>query len=398
MVPYVASAPPGYAAEPSAPPRPPHPWSPAAWAKGPIPLPLVVVFFMLSLALVGAIALGAIRLAMQDWAAAGAAAGVVALLLGSVYLVVTAVRVGLGRRTLSTILLGLAAVIVLGGLGGAGLLLPPALHQAQARSFETSGNWAAALREYQLAGERAPNSRALARVHDEWGEALERQGQYASAFGQFTMVIADYSGAQVEVARAQTDDARTHFEYGTQLASQGDTQGAISAFEYVSVRYASSPYASQAHAAAATAYLALGKSQIGGASCSDALATYRTLVANYGDTAEGKQAKTALAASVDVKGQLINYPTNPAPIMYLSRTARVSSPSDFYFSNDYSATIGAGGNFTFHNVKQGAYSIDAFLPDGNGGAYWVDPTTGKLLVNSVGPLCTYDVGQLNWNG
>src|SRR5579863_823000 len=198
MAPYIASAPPGYAPEPSAPPRPPHPWSPAAWAKGPIPLPLVIVFFMLGLALIGATALGAIKLAMQDWAAAGVAAGVVALLLGGVYLVVTAVRVGLGRRVLSTILLGLAAVIVLGGLGGAGLLLPPTLHQAQARALETGGDWAGALREYQLAGERAPKSRALARVHDEWGEALERQGQYASAFDHFTLVIADYSGAPVE--------------------------------------------------------------------------------------------------------------------------------------------------------------------------------------------------------
>ncbi len=357
-----------------------------------MPVVLVALFFILSLAAIILAAVGILVSARQDWAVAGVVAGLVAAILALIYLGVLVWRISLGRRALNTILLGLGAVVILGGLGASGLLLPQPLHRAQAGTFEASANWTGALDEYLLAGEHKPGSHTLARVHVEWGEALEHKGQYAAAITQYGIAITVYADATDEVHRAQAEDARAHFEYGTQLASQGKSADATTEFEFIAAHYPASSYAHQAHSSAATAYLALGKAQIGKVNCDAATSTYQALAANYADTPEGAQAKTALAAPVTVTGQLTHYPTNPKPTMYLSRSA--SGPGTYYsFSMDYSATLASDGSYAFHNVKQGSYGLAALLPDGSG-QYWPSPS-GSVIGEVVGPLCT-DLGTRSY--
>src|SRR5258708_32427431 len=114
----------------------------------------------------------------------------------------------------------------------------------------------------------------------------------------------------------QALEVQARFQFGTQLAAKGDYPDAIPQFETIQTKFAKSEYAAQAHKAAAQAYFAHGQSQLASA-CEQALTDYQTLVKRYADTAEGKQAQTALAAGVDVSGRLTSRPAHTVTTRHL---------------------------------------------------------------------------------
>lgn len=370
-----------------------------------------------------------LAVAEGDWATGVHDAGVAGVALAAAYVIGMAARMVIGRRAVMAILLALVAAVILGGTGSGALVLSDPLHLVQAQTDEAARNYGGAVTEYQLAGR--PHD--MARVLDEWGESLVKDGVYDAATQKFGLVITTYSMYPAEFQRAWSDllsayaswmgaaspstqlpydgmivdlagyvhdpgcdntckstllglEARAHYQEGVMLASQQDYTNAIVQFEDVTRLFPHSAYAPRAHRGAASAYYAVGEAQIHGTTCSDAVPTFKTLASRYADTPEGVKAKAALRAAVKVYGHVIDPPVAHMTI-YLSRS--VSLPG--YFSDDYGAPLGSDGWYTFAHVVPGTYYWSAGEP-GGGQIAEVNLSTGYPFPLAVTPLCT---DQLN---
>jgi tetratricopeptide (TPR) repeat protein len=372
-------------------------------------------------------------LAHADWADGARAAAYTGFALATLVVLGTAARVALGRRVILMLLLGAALVAGLLGTSLTALALGPTLRAAQARELERAGQWDGAIQEYTLAGETGPAAANIARIFNESGEALLAAHDYAGAAVRFTTVTTNYNATGAEVARARADllrtytgwvkaggndipydtalsflddyakegacdtscraqvsalEAQAHYQYGVLLADKqaGRYADGVKQFETVQKQFASSPYAPQAHKAAATAYLALGQQQLK-QTCATALPTYQTLVTSYADTAEGKTAGDALKAPQTVSGTFTNAPTNPSPTVFLSRSANTNIPS---FSDDYQTSVDASsGAYTFKDIPPGDYYLSMIRDLGPGGTdlTWAKGQDGAAATFHVGPLC-----------
>lgn len=365
-----------------------------------------------------------------DWTRGAQVAAYVAFALALLALAVGALRYLAGRRALSMVVLALLLVATLAGTGAAGLVAAPSLHRGQARVLEQSGRYEAAITEYALAGDKAPNAPDTARTYDEWAASLLRQKQYAAALSRYLRVTSTYPGTgspyhlaeagifatytawiavngngvpypdaiayiQTYMQSAACDAAcqsgakailpQAAYQFGTQLTAAGQYAEAVKQLAAVKVVYPQSPYAAQAHAAAAVAYLDLGQQQLPTA-CGDAVKTYQTLAKSYGDTPQGAQAKKSLDAPQSVTGTIAQVPSNPAPTIYLSRSA---DPVSYYFSNDFHTSVDIpSGVFKFTNVPLGTYFLSAVrdTADGSQTIWWNTPD-GSIYTVQVGPLC-----------
>lgn len=376
-----------------------------------------------------------------DWAEAALVAGYTAFGIAAFALVIAGIRFALGRRaTVFYALAGLLLVILI-GTGGSSLALAHQLHLAQGQSFEAAGEWDQAAREYALYGERAPHAPNLGRVYLRWGQNLAQKQAWSDAANHLSAALAanpddaklaaqvntalytTFAGwmsadaahvpyaAAIEAyttrrgapscdATCQSEsaalEAQARYLYGQQLATAQRYADAALQFSTIEAKFASSSYATQAHSAAATAYLTLGQQQIASKTCSDAAPTYQTLVKTYADTPEGKQAATALAAPQKVTGKFAGLPTgNPVPRVRLSK---VANPTTFVFSNDYASAVdGASGAFTFASVKPGAYNLSTARDLGYKIDYhYYHGAAGDLYSIKVGPLCALDLGPITY--
>lgn len=413
-----------------------------SWLSQPFSPLASALIFVCALAAVGLVYSITELLAHADWADGARVAGVTALALAIVTLIVTTMRVRAGQRTFSMVLLSGLMIAVLAASGIGGVVLTAPLRQAQARHFEQSGQWSDAIHEYALIGEKPPNAPNIARLYNTWGKQLLQQRQYAQAATQFSTVVEIYSrsGAITEQARgnlymtyrawitsgaanihyadaisalsayrqdtscdaacqsaAASLEAQARYQYGVQLAGKSAYTDAIQQFETVQAQFKTSPYAFQAHAAAATAYYAEGQQQLA-TTCNDAVPTYQTLAKNYGDTPEGKKAKAALAAPQSVTGTLINIPSSHQPtVMYLSKSV---DTGNYFFSDDYKAGINAhSGAFSFKGVAQGKYNLSTSRDLGTQIEYdYLRGADGSVYSIRVGPLCATQLGSVSLFG
>ena len=125
-----------------------------------------------------------------------------------------------------------------------------------------------------------------------------------------------------------------------------------------------------------------------------------TIVKQYSDAPEAKQAAADLAVPVTVTGTITGYPVNPTPQVWLSKKANVPEccgnpgSGNYSFSEDYKTTLDAKtGNYVFHNVIPGSYTVSTFRQVGSSSDYtwWYansDPGTGPLFLQ-VGPVCPF---------
>jgi hypothetical protein len=376
-----------------------------------------------------------------DWAESALVAGYTAFGLAAFALVIAGVRFALGRRaTIFYALAGLLLVVLL-GTGGSSLALAHQLHLLQAQSFEAAGQWNQAATEYALYGERAPHAPNLGRVYLHWGQDLAKRQAWSDAATHLSAALAAnpsdttlatqvntalyatfagwmkadaahvpyplaiesftaQRGASSCNAACQTDsatlEAQARYLYGQQLAVAQSYADAAAQFATIEKQFASSAYAAQAHAAAATTYLALGQQQVASKTCVDAVPTYQTLAQSYGDTPEGKQATAALAAPQKVTGKFTGLPAGtPVPRVRLSKFA---NPAAFVFSDDYATTLDATtGAFTFASVKPGAYNLSTARDLGfKTDFHYYHGASGDLYSIKVGPLCAMDLGSITY--
>ena len=381
-----------------------------------------------SVALIAIAYVASVLGAKKDWAGGAQIAGFVAIALAVVAVIGLVARIAAGRRASSTIGLGALLAVLLAVVGASGITFAAPLHRAQAHSQESSGQWSAAIGEYQKAGEAAPNAPDIARVYDEWGEQLLKNQSYKEALVQFNVVTTQYGQSAEGVARANTDifdaysawvkanksdtpyadalgffqtygsssacssacqtnvqaiAAQAHFQFGQQYLAQQDYPDAISQFETVTSQFAQSSFAGQAHAAAAQALLSYG-AQLKSSACSNALPIYQKLASAYADTTQGQQAKHDLAAPVPVTGQFSG--NEPAPITE-AILAKTVNQSTGYQSNDYQASVDGSGKFAFGSVAQGTYNV---LDMAGGNLYIVTNASGGNFTVTVGQLCSPD--------
>lgn len=407
----------------------------------PFSLGLSACLFFGSLALVGFVTGAAISAAGADWSDGAKVAGFTALGLAVATLFVALLRILLGRRARSTYVLSALMLVVLLVTGIGSLNFSAPLHGIQAHALERDRQWSRAIHEYALGGQSAPNAPDIARVYDEWGEDQLTQKQYPGAVTHFNDVVTDYSKSGDAVTRAKKDlfaaysgwlqsgatdvtyvdainvlvsyasvpdcdtacqataqdlEAQARYQYGTQLAAKADITNdtaAIEQFETIQTKYPKSPYASEAHTAAAQTYWALGQLQLDG-QCLVAVTTYTTLTKQYGDTPEGKKAAADLNKGVDVSGVLEKMPTNPLPTLSLSKHVDQAS---FYLSAEYTTTPDGSGHFVFHRVAPGDYNIASVHPNGSVVDYiWWYHGSRQFYFVHVGPLCPVQVETLSY--
>ena len=418
--------------------QPPPPREPSALAQ-PFPIWLTIATPIVMLLTLGVAFTAEVFLLGGDWATGALATALAALALAAVTVIVLIVRVIAGRRALGTV--GLSALLALaligGGLAGISQLNP--LRRAQAQQFESGGQWQTAIDEYAQSGEKAPNAPDIARSYTEWGESLASSGDYAGAVSKLTTVTQTYAQSGAYVTRAKADLFKTyttwirsgattlpfeqsltflagyandpacdatcqttitdlsgqaHYQYGQQLLKANQYKPAITEFELVQSQYAKTQFAPQAHTGAAQAYLALAQQTLA-QDCASAVPSYQTLAKSYGDTDQGKQAKSKLAAPVAVTGVFTGVPKNPAPAIYLSLRVNFSQQ---YASKEYRASLNqATGKFTFNSVKPGSYYLSTFRTTSTQYIY-------TLIVGSnnqpsrfqVGPICAADLGTYQY--
>jgi hypothetical protein len=433
----------GYAPSPYARHEEPEPERGPSLLAQPLPGWLTVATPLVLLATLALAFVTEVYLLGSDWATGLIAASLAAFALAAVVVVMLIVRLIVGRRALGTAILAILLTLTLAGAGLAGFSQLNTLRVAQARQDENARHWHDAIQEYANAGQKAPNAPDIARVYTEWGEALAGDGDNAGAVSKLTTAAQTYvlSGAMVTRARADlystyvswiqsgataipyqqaltffasyavdpacdascqsaisAASARAHYQFGQQLASASQYKQAITEFELTQAQYAASPYAQQAHTAAATAYMAFA-GQLVTQDCGSAVPLYQTLAKSYADTPEGKRATTTLAAPVKVSGRVKGAPGKPAVTMYLARRANAQSPQDL---GKYHAALNSStGVYSFSSVAPGVYYPTGFQTTSTQYIYspWtVTNAQGKKSYYSVtiGPVCAYQIPDLNW--
>ncbi|GHO49551.1 hypothetical protein KSX_77140 [Ktedonospora formicarum] len=212
----------------TAPKTPKPPKEPGKLAR-PLPIWALILGLVLIVAL-----MVVLHLTGSDWAAGAAHAGTAALILAFALLIALAVRAGNGlTSTLNPtrrrqIVVTLLCVLILFVQSGTELFLQNPLHIAQAHSLEDQRQWQAAIDEYGLAGQHAPDGEDQARVYGSWGLALNKAQNYSEAVKKFNIVITKYTDSSLkdEVKRAQDGDITARFALTDNLVKAGDLDNA----------------------------------------------------------------------------------------------------------------------------------------------------------------------------
>ena len=394
-----------------------------------------------------------LQLTGSDWATGASHVGIIAGILALLILLITVVRMLLGMaaksnptRLIQLISAGLL-FLLLSLLCLVGLTQQSAIHSLQAHSWEAQQQWQSSINEYQLAGEGAPTSENITRVYNEWGEQINAQHRYENALAKFNIVLTNYGSASAGIARAQSDTVKAYLAWSQQASLQQDYQAAtnhydallqqtyctatcqsqasaldatayynlaeskfatknygdaVNYFQILVTRFPSSPEAQKIHRDYAKALFGHGQQQLKSATCSDAVSTYQQLSTQFRDTPEGQQATRALKAPQSVKGRFTgSIPNSPSltPVVALMKGLYEGIPPDQLSNLFYSSpqtTIAPDGSFVFGPQPQGSYELAWGTNINATGAGVLSWDTARYIAN-VGPLCTYDFGDIAEN-
>lgn len=404
---------PGYAIDPATGQMVPAPGQ-VAIATGPAPTearphPLthpLPWWDLLAGTLAGLAIVSAVAATGTDWAQAGVNAGLVAGGIGVAVALFTGLRVALGllnaRNT--TRVRQIVALSILTGLlfvsVGLGFALQNPLHRIQAAVLENGKQWDQAIKEYQLAGEAAPNSATLAQVNNEWGEQLTTQKQYDPAIARFEKVLSDFKGIASAVARAQRGEVKAYLGWGQQSLDQGKYADATFRLDILmGLPFCDAACKGQATPIDAQAYLKLGKQQISAMQCAAAATTYTNLAQRFPSTAEGQEAAKDLQAPQAVIGDF-KFPGTLKPEISLT-FALISTQTPAttldqvklaILNSPYTSQVGSTGAYNVPNVPLDDY-VAALIQMTSGKLtqiYILGDTssgTAQVLIITVAPLC-----------
>jgi tetratricopeptide (TPR) repeat protein len=301
----------------------------------------------------------------------------------------------------------------------------------QARYWEGQQQWQSSINEYQLAGEGTPTSENIARVNNEWGEQILSQQHYDVALAKFNIVLTNYGSASVGVARAQSDIIKAYLAWGQQASQQQDYTSAVSHydtllqlpyctsdcqskassldatayynlaesklatqnyadavndFQMVVTRFSSSPEAQKLHQDYAKALFGHGQQQLTSATCSAAVPTYQQLSTQFADTSQGQQAAAALKLPQAVKGHFTSQVPNTSALTAVAALMHGLYPI---------TNISSDGTFMFKPLPQQTYDLVWGTFNSANIIIQYIRSDGTVYEFTVGPLCTYDLGDIS---
>ena len=356
------------------------------------------------------------RIVGSGWTDADFVAAIAAFAVAALALAVVITQVVKRRWKHLSFAFNLLLVVALALVGTGGIVFRAQAGIAQARNYAATGDWADAVKQYALladdpsCGQDCQHTVAndAAHAHYEYGYQLEAVKQYQTAIGQFQAALAS-SPAELDAVLAHVELSHAHYSYGLEFVSQNYYLEAISEFEQAVSVAPSGPYAQEAHLAAASAYYAVAQQYRYTPSCENAATALEEIVREYADAPEAKQAAADLAAPVTVTGTITGYPVSSTLEVWLSKKANVPKccgdpgSGNYSFSEDYKTTLDAKtGNYVFHNVIPGSYTVSTFRQVGSSSDYtwWYansDPGTDLLFVQ-VGPVCPFTWTTLECDG
>jgi TolA-binding protein len=395
---------PGYPMMP--PPTTLPPVGPRKIARIAQPLPIWVLIVS-TIATLGILVV--LQLIGSDWADGAMRAATAAITIAVLLLLFAGVRIFFGmlneanKKRIAQTIGSALAVVLLFVYSGLALIGQTPLHMAQAQALEGQRQWQQAINEYQLGGETAPVSTNLARVYDKWGEALNKSGQYTDAISKFNVVIDGYTTTD-EITRAQKGEAIAYYNLAQSQLKAQQYNDAITNFKTLLSHFANYPEAQKAHAPLATALLGKGK-QDRASVCKSAVPTYQELATTYSDTPEGKAAANELSLPQAVTGHFTSsLPTDGVLTAVLTTTPINGNMSGNEFgpiirNSPITAPINGNGTFKFEPQKQGTYDLAWIYttPDTIHSIFYYkvyDPAKSASYVATVGPLCTFDFGDI----
>lgn len=416
--------------------------------------------FITSIIIVASVLAALVLFTGSDWAAGAQTAGVIALVLGVLVLLVFGIRSALGMlastnphrraQVLSATLLAL----LLFAFGGFGLGGQNSIHVLQAHSMEAQQKWQIAIDEYQASGQSAPSSVDIARTYDEWGNQLSKQQQFSDAIVKFDTAIRDYNQASGQVAQAQKDEVSAYETWASQASQQQKYQDATShydellskklndvavcdsacqaavsaldatayynfaeqqlrlatqqsnaqaytsaatSFQKLTTNFPNAPEVQRAHGDFAKALLGEGRADLT-TTCASAVPIYTQLSTSFADTPEGQEAATALKQPQAVKGHFTTSIPSGAntPEVGLPQGVSASMSSDQFYAilaKSPVQVVKSDGTFSFPPLKQGTYDLVWGVSNSSNGR--IVFLVGQRYVATVGPLCTFDFGDIS---
>ena len=371
------------------------------------PLP---VWILIVCTIVTLVILVVLQLTGNDWADGAMRAAIGAISIAVLLLLFAGIRIFLGmlnqtnKRRVAQLVGSALAVVLLFIYSGLALIGQNPLHTAQAQSLEGQQHWQDAINEYQLGGEAVPSSTNIARVYDEWGEALSKSGNYTDAISKFDETINNYTAADVNaITRAQRGEAIAYYNLAQSELSALQYDKAVTDFKTLQSRFPNSPEAQKVHGLLATALLGKGKQDRANV-CSSAIPTYQDLEKNYPDTPEGQSAANELKQPQPVKGHFTSSVSADGPLnaeLVQNFNGTLTPDQAFAIIDSSPATpINGDGTFMFQSIKQGKYGLVWTInhPDGSRDVRWYylksDPAKSPSDIADVGPLCPFDFGNI----
>lgn len=207
------------------------------------------------------------------------------------------------RRSRAPFLAVPVVLLVLVG-GPAGAYVYASNAYSQAGGLETQGQFAAALAQYQTTNSIVDNGVAqlvvsdlaqrtrvgLARTHYEYGQQLAQQGQFTQAEPQFDAAVA--SGISEWQTKANAGLAAMFLAWGNSLAQQQNYDSAISEYRRVADYDPAGLLKAQTAAAMATAYDAFAAQYAGKPDYPNAVIWYQNLIKEFPTSPEAMRAVT----------------------------------------------------------------------------------------------------------
>jgi len=368
--------------------------------------PLIILAIAL-VALTGSFFVAAV-VRNKSWTDGDIAAVIAAFGVGTLALVVVIVQLAMRQWKRLSVAFNLLLVVVLALLGTGGIVFKTQVGILDAQHYASTGDWVDALKQYTLLANDPSCGRDCQRTvtsgeahaHYEYGYQLESQPNYPAAISQFQASLAAAPSGP-DAVPAHVELSHAHYSYGLQFVSQTFYLEGIGQFEQAIEASPSGIYAQQAHLAAASAYYSLAQQDLSASSCQSAVTELQTIVQQYSDTPEAKQAKSDLAAPVKVIGTLTGYPTWRNGQAWLSKKAHAPhccapAPYGSYsFSGDYKTSIDAKtGGYIFARVLPGTYTLTMYSFDtryANNAklVWWYASNDVDLYFLQVGPVCPF---------
>jgi outer membrane protein assembly factor BamD (BamD/ComL family) len=241
----------------------------------------------------------------------------------------------------------------------------------------------------QLAGEGAPTSENITRVYNEWGEQINAQHRYENALAKFNIVLTNYGSTSTGIARAQSDTVKAYLAWGQQASLQQDYRAATNHYDaLLQLTYCTATCQSQASALDATAYYNLAESQLAAKNYGDAVNYFQIMVTHFPSSPEAQKVHRDYAKALFGHGQQ----------QLKSATCSDAVSSYQQLSTQFRDT--PEGQQATRALKapqpQGSYELAWGTNINATGAGVLSWDTARYIAN-VGPLCTYNFGNIAEN-